>query len=638
MKLFSSKFSPQDTEKQIPAAGQEGAAEAAVSEQVHAAAKKPASAPPAAVSVKEPPKAAPARAAVPGPASAKPAAPKAVPVPAKAAEPKAAPVKQPERKPVPAQRPAAKPAAPKTQTHRPTAKSTIRPLQAEKPIRPASVPMSEAERSRAAVSTSTKDLRAAVSKAAAERTTLPEKTMAESAALRMEAQRKRQETIIQSEPEEALPRVMAGFVETEDEPERIPAPAPKKKKKKRRKKKKNQKKTAGRRVVRFAVTLLVLAALYFTAVFSSIPFIAKWRTIYIQTAMATLNHQWLATYFIPHSVIDKVMADLEESRQSQVGVNSSWDDENNDGPKNPTLTDTKGMSKAEIEFFNTFWEIDVDSMLNYVHAHPEVLENGWESIDINESSLNASGTTIHTVQSEQVLAIDAREGVLLCRESGSGYRGILVIAKDPSRLSLQAAATIGSIGQVAGEIGAAHNGILAMTGSGFLDEGGVGNGGTIVGWAMCDGEPFGDHAIEGYKRLELHEDNRFYIKDVWDEVDPATTDAVEFSPAMIVDGKIVVDERSGFNDLQPRACMGQSRYGEIIALLVEGRLPTVSLGISVPDCADIMAEHECMQAMNLDGGTSAMIWYKGDYIMKSSNPVLQAGRTLPNAFVYESID
>ena len=38
--------------------------------------------------------------------------------------------------------------------------------------------------------------------------------------------------------------------------------------------------------------------------------------------------------------------------------------------------------------------------------------------------------------------------------------------------------------------------------------------------------------------------------------------------------------------------------------------------------------------MNLDGGTSAMIWYKGDYIMKSSNPVLTAGRTLPNAFVY----
>lgn len=38
--------------------------------------------------------------------------------------------------------------------------------------------------------------------------------------------------------------------------------------------------------------------------------------------------------------------------------------------------------------------------------------------------------------------------------------------------------------------------------------------------------------------------------------------------------------------------------------------------------------------MNLDGGTSAMIWYKGKYIMRSSNPRAHRRRTLPNAFVY----
>ena len=102
---------------------------------------------------------------------------------------------------------------------------------------------------------------------------------------------------------------------------------------------------------------------------------------------------------------------------------------------------------------------------------------------------------------------------------------------------------------------------------------------------------------------------------------------------VIIDGETVVNARSGFSDLQPRACLGQSKYGEIIALLVEGRL-TTSVGISVPDCAAIMTKHDCMQAMNLDGGTSAMIWYKGKYIMRSSNPALTAGRTLPNAFVY----
>ena len=34
-------------------------------------------------------------------------------------------------------------------------------------------------------------------------------------------------------------------------------------------------------------------------------------------------------------------------------------------------------------------------------------------------------------------------------------------------------------------------------------------------------------------------------------------------------------------------------------------------------------------------GTTAMIWYDGEYIMESSNPVMTQGRQLPNAFVYE---
>ena len=233
-----------------------------------------------------------------------------------------------------------------------------------------------------------------------------------------------------------------------------------------------------------------------------------------------------------------------------------------------------------------------------------------------------------------MLAINAKEQVLIIRMSGAGYRGVMAVCKDPARLSLQAARSIGSVGEVVGDIARDHNGLIAMTGSGFIDEGGVGNGGTIVGYAMCNGMSYGEHLYYGYKRLELRQDNRMYIVDAWDEVHPDTTDCMEFSPAMIIDGEIVVDSTSGFTDLQPRACMGQSKYGEVIMLLIEGRLPTISLGLGVPECARIMSRHECWQAMNLDGGTSAMIWYDGEYIMKSSNPVLEAGRTLPNAFVY----
>ena len=41
-----------------------------------------------------------------------------------------------------------------------------------------------------------------------------------------------------------------------------------------------------------------------------------------------------------------------------------------------------------------------------------------------------------------------------------------------------------------------------------------------------------------------------------------------------------------------------------------------------------------MQAMNLDGGTSAILWYDGEYVTRCSNPACPEGRQLPNAFVY----
>ena len=87
-----------------------------------------------------------------------------------------------------------------------------------------------------------------------------------------------------------------------------------------------------------------------------------------------------------------------------------------------------------------------------------------------------------------MLAIDARNKILIARVKGSTYRGVLVIMKDPSRLSLQAASTLGSVGQVCGKIAEAHGGVIGMTGSGFIDPGGTGNGGTLAGYAMCNGK------------------------------------------------------------------------------------------------------------------------------------------------------
>ena len=238
----------------------------------------------------------------------------------------------------------------------------------------------------------------------------------------------------------------------------------------------------------------------------------------------------------------------------------------------------------------------------------------------------------------RVLALDVKNGVLLIRVTGSGYRGVLALAKDPARISVQAADAVGAYGAYAGDIAEAHNGVLAMTASGFIDPGGGGNGGTLAGYAMCDGVEYGKaHMGWGNKRTELHRDNLLYITDAQDEVHPDTTDAVEFTPALIVDGEVLVDEDNFWNGINPRAVIGQNANHDIMMLVIEGRQLN-SLGTSVLECATILHRYDCMQAMNLDGGSSAIMWFDGEYVTRCGNNALPYGRTLPNAFVYEAAD
>lgn len=100
-----------------------------------------------------------------------------------------------------------------------------------------------------------------------------------------------------------------------------------------------------------------------------------------------------------------------------------------------------------------------------------------------------------------------------------------------------------------------------------------------------------------------------------------------------MDGEVIVDESCGWTGTHPRTALGQSSKKETMMVIVEGRY-TDSPGCSVVEIADLMYQYGCVQAMNLDGGTSAMMYYDGEYITRCSNPDLPGGRTLPSAWVY----
>ena len=382
---------------------------------------------------------------------------------------------------------------------------------------------------------------------------------------------------------------------------------------------KKKKRSLKKRLITFFCVIAFLVGSYFFLVYTNIPFIKNLRDAYIETAMSTMTHQWLAEWFFPQSVIDEVMSRMHEAEDKQVGIESKWKDD--------------PIEKANNDFYAMFDELDKSALEAYLDEHPESKRASLLDLDINEAGINDDGTTLTTKQGDQVLAISGKHKLMLVRVKGSGYQGVLAILKDAKDLRCCPAQYLGSIGEVLESIVPRNNGVLGINGSGFSDWKGVGNGGKLKGYAMCSGVEYGKHFTDSRKRLELRDDNKIYIVDSKTETTPGTRDAVEFRPALIIDGVPLVDELSGFMSIQPRCVVGQSKDGDVLMLVIEGRLVGRSLGIGLPECTKIMQRYDAYQAMNMDGGTSAVMWYDGEYVTKCSNPAITC-RYLPDAWIY----
>ena len=318
-----------------------------------------------------------------------------------------------------------------------------------------------------------------------------------------------------------------------------------------------------------------------------------------------------------------------EQEQLQEALTKTEEDLNKEAPQ-PVEDD------PEAEFQMAFPMLNYASFQSYLDEHPGTLENGWAHIRINEAGFDDEGTSIETQQGDQVLAVDAEYGILLVRITGDGYRGVLAICRYPELLRLEMAENYGVEGELAGKLASDHGGILAMNANGFQDPNGKGNGGQLAGWCMAQGEEHGYHfGGDVYQRIELSENGLdCRIVPASDPVDEGTYNAAEFTPALIKDGEKLED--SFWTGEQPRACFGTSTQG-IYMLVIEGRYPDEGIrGTSVNTCSDILLSYGCRNALNMDGGSSAILWYDGEYITQSSSSFLRytGGRPLPNAWVY----
>ena len=76
----------------------------------------------------------------------------------------------------------------------------------------------------------------------------------------------------------------------------------------------------------------------------------------------------------------------------------------------------------------------------------------------------------------------------------------------------------------------------------------------------------------------------------------------------------------------------------MLLAIVDGRQPSYSVGITLGDLTDILYQYGAYQACNLDGGSSAVMYYRERTITHSSAANSERGRHIPNGWIVKEAD
>ena len=231
--------------------------------------------------------------------------------------------------------------------------------------------------------------------------------------------------------------------------------------------------------------------------------------------------------------------------------------------------------------------------------------------------------------------ISAEDGIEIYAVQGGTYTGFMMVVLDPSRVTCGTCSERFSrkAGLQLKDIAARYDAVAAINGGGFEDSGGSGNGGMPIGLVISEGEVMHTGGDSGnfYATVGFNQDNVMIISKMSasEAQQKGIRDAITFGPRLIVNGEpaSVKGQSSGLN---PRTAIGQRADGAVLMLVIDGRQAS-SLGATYSDLIKVMLQYGAVNAINMDGGSSSLMYYKGDYL--NSGVVLTGSRNMPTAFI-----
>ena len=224
------------------------------------------------------------------------------------------------------------------------------------------------------------------------------------------------------------------------------------------------------------------------------------------------------------------------------------------------------------------------------------------------------------------------DGIIFLEVKGNGYMGYMTVILDPTRVFVGKPDEYGGVGLTLEQMVQKYNAIGGINAGGFKDDGGGGLGGQPEGLTIVDGVAYSKDSIstEGFAGLDRNGILHVGFYSYEECVENGIVHAVSFGPILISNGDPVEPPSSSVN---PRTAIGQRADGAILMLVVDGR-QVHSIGATYQDMMDIMLDYGAVNAINMDGGSSTVMYYDGRYVNSCSAEYGQP-RPLPDAWLYK---
>lgn len=274
-----------------------------------------------------------------------------------------------------------------------------------------------------------------------------------------------------------------------------------------------------------------------------------------------------------------------------------------------------------------------DEEIAEIEAVKETREYAPTDMTLFVDAEQRSGDSDTAQPDEWGLIDDDGDGIIVVPVKGQGYSGYLMVVLDPSRVIMGSVpSAYGYYGFTIERMVSRFDAVAGINAGGFLDPNGEGNGSLPDSTVVVDGKIY-------YSRLgcsggiaALDGDHILHVANAMTEKELIDNDiryAVCYGPVLISNGE-AADPESLPVSLNPRTAIGQRSDKAMLLLVIDGRQAS-SMGASFQDEVEIMQRYGAVNAINLDGGSSSVMWYHGKYINKTASVI--GIRPVPTSFL-----